>query len=788
MVLLEEEVRKSFARVKEDITQVKRSLNKQLFSIESMSKTLGVVLPKDEFYTFVQRLGSKIEELETDFATKSERSDVEGIVFELRKEISAVRKLVEQREGIADELRQVRSLKGKLLELEGLSVSKPEFSKEMAKLKADLSGLKSASSGEGTRLHSLSSSLSEFEKSLSALTGEVSTLKADSAKGVDKASSLSSSLSKLEKSLAALASRVNSLSASAVVKEETAAFTDRIESSHQEAMRKFSSLKLTMDRKAADFENKLSLLGSAEEKLSSLSGKLSGAEDAVAALDRAVNKKFVDRNAFEKAIGELSSKVNETRQVLESSISEVSIEDYVTKRSLKQQLAAISESLNSALSSSFSSKVSDIEGRLAELKRELDSAIANADKKLGKEIEKFAPSKELKKLSDEFGRLASSFVTVEDFNSRTGKMHDSSAASSDDLKREIRRQRELFEERLKSLESYYRSSNDTIKAELEQVRSQIKGLTKADAEAKSEIAKVSVSASKAAAKTAAEILEEIETESGSGRRGKGLSPLAVSLIIIALLVVGSIAYVALKGPGAMEAAENAIPFIINASVPPASAQVGNATQPPGTLQPQANESVNASPILPVVSNISNITEVVAANVSVEVNATVPATAANLTINASPANISLPVDRDQACKDRLECTNRADGEYWFDCYFDPSLDDCRCFVGTADNCPGLELKEAGTNISAESPLGETGKSPGARYYGIVAFVILVVAFFAYRTLFARESEEGSRRAKGEKAEKAKKPDAKGTGKSEGGEGDEEVIDLEEFFEKKNSKKK
>ena len=37
--------------------------------------------------------------------------------------------------------------------------------------------------------------------------------------------------------------------------------------------------------------------------------------------------------------------------------------------------------------------------------------------------------------------------------------------------------------------------------------------------------------------------------------------------------------------------------------------------------------------------------------------------------------------------------------------------------------------------------EKATSPGVRYYGIAAFVIVVVAFFAFRTLFMKDGKEG-----------------------------------------------
>ena len=217
-MLSEEEVRKSFARVKEDILQIKRSLNKQVFSVEEINKTISNSLEKEEFYAFIKRLGLKIEELENSFPVKSDKEDVDALASELSEEIAGLRKLLQQRDDIANEIREVRSLKGKVLELEGSAVSRAEFSKDTTKLKAELSALKASSTSAS-----------------SAASSELN--------------SLSSSLSKLNNNLADLGSKLNSLTARAVVKNDISSFTDRIESSHQETLRGFAALKRDVERR-----------------------------------------------------------------------------------------------------------------------------------------------------------------------------------------------------------------------------------------------------------------------------------------------------------------------------------------------------------------------------------------------------------------------------------------------------------------------------------------------------------------------------------------------------------
>ncbi len=733
MAISEEEVRKSFARVKEDILQIKRSLNKQVFSVEEVNKVLGNSLEKEEFYAFIKRLGSKIEELENSFPAKSDKEDVDGLAAGIRDQIAALRKLLQQRDDIADEVREVRSLKGKLLELDGSAVSKAEFSKEATRLKAELSAVKAASKAAAT---TASSSLN----------------------------SLSSSLSKLGSSLADLGSKLNSLAAKAVVKEDIAAFTDRVESSHQEAMRGFSALKREVDKKTA-------FASTVEEKLLAFSEKLAESEHMIAGMGEAVSKKLVDKSAFEKSISELRAKLNDAQKLLESSVSEVNLDDYVTKRSL-------------------SSKLANVEEQLQQLKSQLDSAQKSVQKQLGSEAQKFAAAKDIEKVRQELERISSDFISSGDFFSKLDRMEGSSAKAFDDFKKEIRRQRELFEERLKSLESYYRSSNDTLKAEVEHLRSSIKALSKADEHARVEMAKISTSAAKVAARTAADLIEEAEGETKEGkegRRGKGLSPLAVSAIIVALLLIGSVSYVLLKGgeKAPVLPQENVTQPIIPPMTAEPASQPGQTVEPEPVVQqperpPEQPEEQPPSPE-PQVSNAT-------------ANATVPSN-----ISAVAGESKAP-SSDSECVELLECQQRADGQFGFDCYFDNASSQCRCFVGGIEKCPQLLVENESARVSESAMEGKEeakGKAPGARYYGIVAFIVLIVAFFAYRALFVKEDNEEKKEEKAEKAGKAQKAEKshekqkakeeKEPEKPAAGE-DDDVIDLEEFFEKKETKKK
>ena len=682
MALSEEEVKKSFDRVKEDILQVKRSLNKQTFFIESVQKSLPAALQKDEFYAFIERLGSRVEGLEDRIGSKPGKSEIEKVASDLRAGISSLGRAVDRRDELAEEIRHTRSLRGKVLGLEGSAATKADFSKESARVGAEIASLKFASSSASREVAALSASLARISSDVASLRG-----------------------------------KLNSISVASVAKEDISSFTQRIEASVGELSRGFAALRRDFDRRSSEVDSRVSLVASFDGRLGALSGKLAANEGMIASLKNDVLGKSVDRAAFEKSIGELKLQLNQTRQLIDSSMSDVNLDDYVTKRSLKQQLAALSGSVTQ-----FSSRLPEVEDKLNSLRGVSESAQKAAAKIFEKEVRRF-----------------------EDYSNR----------SSDDFKRELKRQRELFEERISTLESGQASSRDRLKEEIDYLRNQFKALSKAGAEAKAAMAKISASAEKVAAKTAAELVKEVDEEEKGRGTGKGVSPIIVAIGIVAVLLVGSFFYLSAKGPAPVPATPDEIAL-------------------PGGLN-------SGQPIVAPVQNNSFPSEQ-AKNDSVKQ----PAAAMNI----PPP---LAADLNETCREKLECTVRSPGEYRFDCYFDPSLKDCRCFVGTEKECPqdvGEETEVNGT--VSEAPVR---RSPGIRYYVLAAFVLAVVLFIAYRALPVRKDGDDAEKQhepgepKHEKAVKKKPNKAeKNEGKPAPAEEDDDVIDLEEFFEKKEAKKK
>ncbi len=113
-------------------------------------------------------------------------------------------------------------------------------------------------------------------------------------------------------------------------------------------------------------------------------------------------------------------------------------------------------------------------------------------------------------------------------------------------------------------------------------------------------------------------------------------------------------------------------------------------------------------------------------------------------------IEAPPTPDEECIAEYECTETADGDsYFFDCYHDAEVDDCRCFVGGPERCETI-------NVPTEEPIvEEPGFFNSFRNY-IIAGVFILIGIIAF--LHGSKSEEPPKK----KAEK---------------------VDLDQFFERK-----
>lgn len=136
---LDRTVKASFLRVKTDINNLRRSLNKQLFEIDDLSKKLGVLTTKEEFYSFVKNLGNKLDQMEQLFA---DRKLLEMHKEEFMARIEALRNELRKKEDLRRDIKLVRTVRRDLADLESRIIDKADVKKEIRQLDNKLFGLK----------------------------------------------------------------------------------------------------------------------------------------------------------------------------------------------------------------------------------------------------------------------------------------------------------------------------------------------------------------------------------------------------------------------------------------------------------------------------------------------------------------------------------------------------------------------------------------------------------------------------------------------------------------------
>ncbi len=273
-------MKKSFAKVKEDILNIKRSVNRELLAVEEVGSRLHTFVVKDEFYSFIKRLGERLDaiddKMEAYLGYEDEIKNVDAKVRSLAKKLS-------RQEDLGGEVKEVRALRGKLAALEGSAVSAKKFNDEIGKLLADVSSIRGAML-TGKALDSLKAKLADAEKRVE----------------------------RLEKSVPSKAD----VSGSIAVVEEVRESIRRVELDSQ---KKLGELEKASNKKL-------------EDVLGGLRAEVEG-----------IKASSVDKSSFEKSIRELKKETASVRNVLESSVSEVDFSDYVTRKELGKKLLAVEE-------------------------------------------------------------------------------------------------------------------------------------------------------------------------------------------------------------------------------------------------------------------------------------------------------------------------------------------------------------------------------------------------------------------------------------------------------------
>jgi len=139
VIAFQNDVKEAFSKVKADILNLKRSVNRELVAIDELGSRLQTTTSKDEFYKFIKRLGERLDRIE---ASLQLYSGYEEDIKDVETKVKVVGKKLSRQEDLSSEIKEVRKLKGKLKELEGTTVNVNHFNIELSKLLSEISSVK----------------------------------------------------------------------------------------------------------------------------------------------------------------------------------------------------------------------------------------------------------------------------------------------------------------------------------------------------------------------------------------------------------------------------------------------------------------------------------------------------------------------------------------------------------------------------------------------------------------------------------------------------------------------
>lgn len=132
-------VKSSFSKVRTDINNIKRRLNKQFFEIEDLSKRLDALTTKEEFYSFVKDLTSKLDQMEQVFI---DRKLLNMHKEEFLARLEALRNELRRREDFGRDIKTVRAVRKDLDDLGDRILDKEEFKRETKEIDNQVLGLR----------------------------------------------------------------------------------------------------------------------------------------------------------------------------------------------------------------------------------------------------------------------------------------------------------------------------------------------------------------------------------------------------------------------------------------------------------------------------------------------------------------------------------------------------------------------------------------------------------------------------------------------------------------------
>ncbi|MFH1182211.1 MAG: hypothetical protein V1702_04590 [Candidatus Woesearchaeota archaeon] len=782
----EEDIRTAFSKVREDIIEIKRSINKNIFRIDDLSGIVGQLTTKEEFYAFVEKLNTKLDQFERGFADKRE---MEKFTLSLKERVDFLKALIDKREKVIDQIREIQKVKGKLADFQAEAATKDKLREEMQSVDRQLSEIRKQLSDEAT-VSKYGADLKEFRDILAELTKDSVSWK---------------ELQKTSKS-----------------------FEGKIAQQRNE----ISALKEDVTR----FESEAVRIQPLHDWLEDVKSAASRLDEDVKVLKNDVTPK----KDFEEKFRQLKSEIAALGSKIEGSLVETDLNDYATK----EQLKGIVKRLQSELASSaevseakqgikaleqYATDVIKAKDEIEKLRKETESlqkqiipeaeveALTEDVKQLGKEVSQLREERksyakgakgyvggdELKKLKDNADSLSEEVEQLGKEVSQLREERKGSAkeargyAAGDDLKK------------LKDDVSYVMSnmagSNELkqqekdFAAEISALRNEIKELKK---ETKSSIAGVKTEVKKEAKEqqgiiakmskatmdffTEEEEKKEPKKEKAPEEKEEGKSTLLIVGIIAILIIVAGISfYMAGQNKGATAGTvTTTIPSETSAtpeaSATEAAAPVENVTVPSEAgnqtiiiIEPAPEENITQPEAIVHVSE--NITE--QANVTIPENVTEPEP--NITVQENVTELTQE-QLDEECIKTFEC-NRTEGGYLFDCYYDNLSRECRCYTGQREKCKEMQAPA----VSAAPPAQkEPWYAVHLNYkYVIIVFIAGVILSMIYFGLKKRKNGEKDdkkddktpQKKKAKEAEKEERPAKKPI--------DEEVIDLKEFFEEK-----
>ncbi len=360
-------MKRSFENVKDDIINLKKGVNRELLAVEELGSRLQAFVAKEEFYSFVKRLGERLDRIDENLdAYLGYDEDIKSVDAKIKN----FEKKLSRQEDLSGEVKEVRALRGKLAAIEGSTVSAQKFNEAVGRLSSDVSYIK-GSMLTGKALDSLKAKLADSEKRAE----------------------------RLEKSVPSR----GDVSGCVEAVEEVRESVRRVEVDSQKRLEEIEK--------------------DANKKLGEISGSLKTDMEMIKA-------SFVDKAVFEKSLKELRKESASIRSVLENSVSEVDFSDYATKKELGKKLLALEElnsdirrvaQDNAELENSLGElkretaslddvkkigvDVKEISDSMDSLRAAIEKAIDSGQKRFSHELEQTRAKfeKEISRLKDDFG-------------------------------------------------------------------------------------------------------------------------------------------------------------------------------------------------------------------------------------------------------------------------------------------------------------------------------------------------------------------------------------------------